>query len=357
MNNNLLLIGTGGAGNKLLNTFLKIDDSYDAIFVNSNANEVKDLDMCKNDMRLIISGGGTGRDRKTAVKHLTESTAKVFEFMSSKTELYTCYTILASMDGGFGSGSVPMLCKAIKRLKADAKVGVVLTFPSFKAKKLSLENAADCYNDILELKNDGFVESITFIDNNKMKDEDEFNELTMELLHNSFNLMRGSIDLTDTMITNFATGYKLPLSLSSEADCHEEALEYAKYDSPFLVPKGWKCTHMLTTVMEDNFSKNEFSDLIDAREFEKTEYNNDELNFVLMSGCRVPSEPFRKIEKKIEEIVQSIEEDDDEDEFLVRRAMTKSKSKMEEESKPEPKQEPKISKRDLKKKIIKSLWD
>lgn len=359
MNNDLLLIGTGGAGNKLLNTFLTIDDSYDAIFVNSNANEVKILDKCRNDMRLIISGGGTGRNRATAVEHLKESISKVGEFLYEKSELYNHFLIMASMDGGFGSGSVPMIAKAIKNMKPDSKIGVTLVFPSLKSKKLSIENTLDCYNDILSLKKEGVIDSIMFIDNNKMKDEDEFNTMAMEALHQSLNITYGSIDATDTSITNFATGYKTVLLLDEDADCAEEALDEARKSSLFLTSKSWKCTHMLASVSEDSFEKDDFEELIDVSEFVKTEYSDD-MNIIVMTGCKIPSKPFSELQGRLEDIIKASEEEDDvDDEFMIKRAWNKAKKETAIDKTTSVKTsspEKKMSKKELRKKLGK-LWD
>ena len=39
--NNLLSIGLGGCGNKLLNAFMQLDSTKDGVFINSNINEMK----------------------------------------------------------------------------------------------------------------------------------------------------------------------------------------------------------------------------------------------------------------------------------------------------------------------------
>ena len=52
--NDLLSIGLGGCGNKLLNAFMQLDSTKDGIFINSNINEMKSLSECNNDNRLAI---------------------------------------------------------------------------------------------------------------------------------------------------------------------------------------------------------------------------------------------------------------------------------------------------------------
>ena len=42
--NDLLSIGLGGCGNKLLNAFMQLDSTKDGIFINSNINEMKSIE-------------------------------------------------------------------------------------------------------------------------------------------------------------------------------------------------------------------------------------------------------------------------------------------------------------------------
>ena len=64
------LIGDGGAGCRILDSILNINDGYNGYYVNSNGNEVKVLDNATNNNSIIMDklGMGANRDRDKAKK-------------------------------------------------------------------------------------------------------------------------------------------------------------------------------------------------------------------------------------------------------------------------------------------------
>ena len=90
---NLLSIGLGGTGNKLLNVFMQLDSTKDGIFINSNVNEMKNLSECNDNNRLTIRGNGTGRNRKKAKESLKKDKDKIIDYLSDKIPLYSQFQL------------------------------------------------------------------------------------------------------------------------------------------------------------------------------------------------------------------------------------------------------------------------
>ena len=319
--NNLLSIGLGGCGNKLLNAFMQLDSTKDGVFINSNINEMKNLSECNSDNRLAIRGNGTGRSRRKAKESLKNDKDKISDYLAEKIMLYSQYQLISSGDGGFGSGSIGIVAKIIRFGRPDALIRVVLTFPKANSRRFSIENQLDCYNEILQLKKDGIINSIVIIDNNKMNNEDEFNKRCMSILLKSYDMVFNQIDENDLAITNFANGYSIPLELGAKGESLENAIDRAINNSPFLMPNSFRCSHMLGIFQREVYDKEEALEIIKVKEFDKTEYGYD--NMLLLGGCKMPSNHFSKLEDELE----SLEEDDEEeDEFMVKSIFRSKRS-------------------------------
>ena len=322
---NLLSIGLGGAGNKMLNAFMQLDSTKDGIFINSNVHEMKNLSECNNDNRLTIRGNGTGRNRKRAKESLKNDRDKIADYLGERIQLYTQFQLISSGDGGFGSGAIGIVAKIIKMGKPNALIRVVLTYPRANSRRFSLENELDCYNEVLQLKKDRIVDSIIIIDNNKMNNEEEFNKRCMGILLKTYNMTFSQIDENDLAITNFANGYTIPLELNKH-DSLEQAIDKAIANSPFLMPTSFKCSHLLGIFQKEVYDKEEVLEIIKIKEFDKVEYGYD--NILLMGGCKMPSHHFSRLEDELELMS---DEEEEEDEFMVKSIF---RSKREEVSSP-----------------------
>ena len=231
------------------------------------------------------------------------------------------YQLISSGDGGFGSGSIGIVAKIIKFGRPDALIRVVLTFPKANSRRFSIENQLDCYNEILQLKKDGIINSIVIIDNNKMNNEDEFNKRCMGILLKSYDMVFNQIDENDLAITNFASGYSIPLELGAKGESLENAIDRAINSSPFLMPNSFRCSHMLGIFQREVYDKEEVLEIIKVKEFDKTEYGYD--NMLLLGGCKMPSNHFSKLEDELERLE---EDDEEEDEFMVKSIFRSKRS-------------------------------
>ena len=305
---NILTIGTGGCGNKLLESFLTILDNYeglqstyDGLFVNSNINEMSKLSHFNAQMNgLCISGNGTGRSPKKAKESIKLKRSKISNFFASRINNYEVVNIFSSADGGFGNGSITIMSNIIKRLKPNIDINLLIAMPKISSRKASLENALDLYEDILKLKEKDIINSILFIDNDKMVSEDVFNEEVCRLYIESIELGNGALDSNDSKLVNSANGYKVILELNNDMRTMQKAVDNSISNSPFVTPSNFKCTHLGAVIVEEDFNKNEAINMFNPKDFDKTDYGNK--NIIVLGGCQLPNEHMNNLKNALEEL-------------------------------------------------------
>lgn len=350
-------IGLGGAGSKLTNELYNINHSANIGFINSNANEMKILDNYTPSNGLFIDGNGTGRSRQRAMESLKLSQEKILNFVDEDTGKYSTYSLIFSMDGGFGSGSFPMVAKLIKNINNrygyNVDVNLIGVVPKNNSRKININNTLTAYADIKELVNKGIINSYQFINNNKMIKEKEFNSKIMNLINKSYTINNNELDLNDAKLINSTIGYKMVLELdNSFSGKLGDAINYAFEDSCFLVPKNiGRCKKFGCSFVEEDFDKNEVLDKFNITEFDKEDYNDNDMNLIVMGGMSDPIEYF----KKLEEIYNTKdEENDNEEEYIptIKPYNNKTIVKNVELQEEKPK---KLSKKDLRN-MIDELW-
>lgn len=306
---NILNIGTGGAGNKLLEAFLNeidiyegLQSTYDGLYINSNVNEMSKLEHFSASLNgLLINGNGTGRNPIKAKESIKLEKSKISNYFANRIGNYDIVNILSSADGGFGNGSISIITNIIRRLNKDIKINLLIAYPKTTSRKSSLENCLNLYSDILKLKNNEIINSILFIDNDKMKDENEFNKKVMKLYLESMELGSGELDSNDSKLINSASGYKQILSLDIEYKNNLQlAVDKAFNDSPFINSKSYKCTHIGAILEEDCFKKEEIVDIFTARDFDKIDYGNK--NIIVVGGCKMPTEHMNTLKNILQDI-------------------------------------------------------
>ena len=349
-------LGLGGAGSKLVNELYNINHSANIGFINSNANEMKILNNYTPSNGLFIDGNGTGRNRQKAMESLKASKEKILNFVEEDTGKYTTYVIITSLDGGFGSGSFPMVSKLIKniniRYNYNVDVNLIGVVPKNNSRKINLNNTLTAYSDIVNLKNSGIINSYQFINNNKMIKEKEFNTEIMDLINKSYTINNNELDLNDAKLINSTIGYKMVLELDkSFSGKLSDAINYSFANSCFLVPKNiGRCKKFGCSFVEDDFDKNEVLDKFNITEFDKEDYNDNDMNLIVMGGMSDPIEYF----KNLEDIYNSKEDEIDElEEYIPKvKSYEKQKTNIKVKEEIQPK---KLTKKDLRN-MIDDLW-
>ena len=345
-----LFIGLGGCGCKLIDTALSLNPSLNTLFVNSNKNEVSNLDNFNVglDNYLICTGNGSGRDREKAKKDISNNRNLIIDYMSKQVNKYTNFVIIFSMNGGYGSGGFYTITKVIYSLakRYGNEIGITL-LPVLSHKRVDIENTLLAYNDIVELKKDGFICNYSFIDNNKINNIKEFNKEVMQTILNAYSLNNIELDINDSRRIHNARGYKVFLELNEEfCDNVEDAIDYSIHNSNFIIPESFKnCTHLGISVSE-NFNAFNISDEFNIKEFDKADIS-DENNILVIGGCKEPISTIKAYEECLSKSMDySIA---DEEEYIIN--IPKQEPKFEKfkgivEEKPK-----KITKADLRKEL------
>jgi hypothetical protein len=372
---NILLVGSGGCGGKLLDTGLTIIDesfglgnTYDPAFINSNLNEMEVLQHFKIGVNGIhITGQGTGRDREIAKYSIRDDSSKVYNYFAPKAPNYQMALVIFSADGGFGNGSIETICRVLKNLNPNLNITLLGAMPKYNSRKIAIENALLLHKDVLKLRKDNqllgedetgnqvigrLVDSVIYINNEMMDKEDidkelieamkededvskeeikrlmdketKFNFKVMEQVIQSLDLHGGAVDISDTLKVNSASGYRVILPLSDETQVLTEAIESSIENSPFVLPSELddkedeeliRCSHLVGVYDEDNFGKDDWQDIFDATVFEKNDYSEG-TNFIVANGFKMPTAHMNMLKNTLSKL-NEIASDDDDDEFDI----------------------------------------
>lgn len=309
----IAVIGAGGCGNKLLNTLMNIDPRYTPIFCNTNIREMENLEHfdAGNNSLYFANAGGTGRDREKAKEAVKKEQPKTIDFLAnrfSSTSGIDTFFLMGSSDGGTGSGSIPILAKAIKMINPDATVNILAAMSGLYEREASLRNTKGFWNDIIKLMKENVVNSIQFIDNNKMTDEEIFNESVMQEFDNSISINNETIDVIDSEKVNTAKGYKITLNIDPRyARLNPlKAIQQAKELSNFLIPElnakgSFDCDFLMASFDGDSeINKNDFRGLFEVYELDKYDYNDEEKNIIVIGGAEMPKEYIELINLELE---------------------------------------------------------
>lgn len=299
----IAVIGTGGCGNKLLNTLMDIDPRYTPVFCNTNIREMENLEHfdAGNNSLYFANAGGTGRDRDKAQEAIKKEQPKTIDFLANRfspTSGITTYYIMGSSDGGTGSGSMPLLAKAIKLVNPDSTVNILAAMSSLNEKEASLKNTKGFWNDIVKLMREGIINSVQFIDNNKMLDEEEFNIAVMKEFDESISIDNEEIDIIDSEKVNTAKGYKVILNIDQRLGKLDvnKAIQKAKSSSNFLIPEispngKFECDFLMASFdSETEIDKNSYKGAFEVYELDKYDYNDEGKNMIVLGGVEMPKD-------------------------------------------------------------------
>lgn len=311
---NILTIGTGGCGNKLLDTQLSILDksmniqnSHDGLFINSNRNELQCLPHYHSEFNaLVINGAGTGRNKTIGKNSIKREKSKFSNYFATRIEPYEIVNIISSMDGGFGSSSIEMLCRVLKMIKPQVNINLLMAVPKLDSSKKALENTLDTYKEIVKLKD--LIKSVTFIDNDKMEKEEEFNRKTMELFLDSFETCEGSIDSNDLARVASSNGYRIPLTFDLSSSNLVEGIKRSLSRNPFIIPSSLEmigrtrvtCSHLAGLVNKECLDKEDWKDGFIVTDFDKVEYGSN--NLLVVGGLPMPVDKMTLLEVSIKDL-------------------------------------------------------
>ena len=296
----ILLLGSGQCGNRITNLMLNKDKRYTGLFCNANLKDMEDLenfDINRN-VFYIPNATGTGKSRELAGQYIKEEVQKLVD-MILKYALQDTIVFITSADGGFGSGSIKYIIKAIKHACPNKTINVVGVFPSLTEGRIAFKNTIGFWNDVISLlgtnKNKGLINSIQFIDNDKRKTLEEINECAVEELDYALGFYGDNIDESDSKRINNERGYKVLLKLDNRYRNIDDAIDIAIKESVFIQPNSYNCKYLGASVRKDDFCAEDFKSKFETLEAPYCGYNKEQ-NLLLLSGLTMPKEAIEIIE-------------------------------------------------------------
>lgn len=298
----MLIIGAGGCGNRQLNKIMELDVRYSGIFLNSNLSEMETLENFSRDRRCfyIPNADGCGKDMNKMEIYAQEEAPK-FVMMAQKFPM-DYVTFLTGSDGGTGAMATIVYAELLKSVCPEKSINVVATFPSLtETDEVNFKNAIRFWNEMLRLKKSGVIDSIQYIDNNKGT-EDEINERAMKELNESFEVVNGKLDASDSKKVHATNGYKIFVKLDKDTPDLDQAKSKAINNSVFFMPTNFDCDKIIGDI---NITKHSFKDIrqeYEGYDFSKFNQNNDGETKLLLSGCRMPKEVIDLMTEALDEI-------------------------------------------------------
>ncbi len=327
----VLIIGAGGCGNRQLDILMGLDVRYSGIFLNSNLSEMENLKHFNLERRsfYIPNADGCGKDTKKMEVFAKEEAPKFTVMIKKFTHPYI--TFLTSSNGGTGSKATIMYAKLVKHYCPEKSINIVATYPSISETEVDFENATDFWNEVIKLKNNGIIDSIQYIDNNKGS-ETEVNIRAMKELNDSFDIVNGKLDTTDSRKVHATNGYKIFLKLDNNISDTKEAIDKAVKDSVFYMPDNFECDRMIGDINIDDFDIKTIKEEFECYDFSKFNENTDGKTRILLSGCEMPKETIELVREALKELKNKKRRRVVEEDLIIKKNNPNEESKK--ESKP-----------------------
>jgi hypothetical protein len=235
--------------------------------------------------------------------------------------------MFTSGNGGTGSKAVIMLTKLIKqKLRSNKSINLVATFPNLSESEIDFNNTIDFWNEVIELKNKGLIDSIQFIDNDKPYSEQEINIRAMKQLDASIDMVEGKLDTTDIDRVHEAKGYKVILELDNDIKDIDKAIDKAIESSVYFMPSSFDCNCMVGNINGESFDEKGIKSKFDIYDFNKFNTNVDGKSTLVLGGCDMPTEAIDLIQEALKESKEKKRKRDvKQDVFVEVKTNTKAK--------------------------------
>lgn len=300
----ILLLGTGQCGCILVNDMIKRNQRYAGIFLNSSLGDLSNLEHAKESNTFVFNGtDGAGGYRDLAKTFVQDDFMRMSTFLV-KFKQFKVITIFSSLDGGTGSGSLPLIIKLLKaKLFPDVIINLVGVLPSLTEDKLKLENTLECLRDLDSVSQ--YLNNIRFINNNTRKEYSEINYEAVKMIDMSYSIMGknaiGNIDLQDSKNVNLCQGYGVTLSLPDRNNNIKESIRVAIENSVFALPESLECIYGAINVKANKYDVNEIKDYFYASERIYSTCNDDKFNCITLGGCDLPENVISLIKTELED--------------------------------------------------------
>ena len=287
---NILWIGIGEAGNRIVNEILGIDSRYIGICINSANKDTEGLDNIK-DKYIIPNSNGTGKNRMKGKKLFLDDRKNIFDEITKYTTQDT-FNIVFSLGGGTGGSIAPMIISGLKLLRINKPINVVCIRPGYEENKRYRKNAIECWNDLAKLDN---INTYYILDNESRADKQKINKEFARQFDAFMNMPKGektdnAIDEEELDMLNLCKGSTVFYTLPSRKENPRTALEQAAKQSIFaeLDDNIHYCKYLAIAINKNLYDYKVFSNLFDIDEYTVSSYNtrDTDLNLIVATGLK-----------------------------------------------------------------------
>ncbi len=284
----ILWIAVGEAGGRIVNEILKKDKRYVGLFLNSNYNDLKDLENAKN-VYTMANSSGTGKNRTKSKLLFGENRHSIYDeilkFNSQKV-----YHIVFSMGGGTGGGLVPSLIMGMKLMNINKPINVTCVLPSYADNKRYRKNAIECWNELTQLDN---INTIHLLDNSKRENKEQINKEYAEMIDVFMNMPKFStaddstVDAEEIGIIGLSKGSTVFYNLPNDESNAKMGLAKAIKSSIFadLCEENEVCQYLAITTKPNGYNQRDIENLFNVNEYTVNSFN-DKYNLVVASGFK-----------------------------------------------------------------------
>lgn len=303
----VLLIGAGRCGNRLISKLKDIDKRYtNLLFVNSSLNDMITLPHYNEDNAFIFGNDGSGKDKEKSKKYVSENINGIADTLLRYGNIKDVF-IFASADGGSGSTFSIAIANLIKKLTPDKYIHMITVLPDpGKVDRISLQNSIETWNQVISLYENKVIQTIRIIDNSAYNSYEQINEIAMRDFDASFNLIGSSanseetIDVMDQTRILRANGYILTLQLNERYNNVKAELESGFKNSAYAIPENFNCDFLGLNVPDINYIQS-IRDSLEVFEATYSCISNKQNGIVVMSGMDIPQEIISFLNIELEE--------------------------------------------------------
>lgn len=327
----ILLMGMGGAGNKITDMIININPLFQGFFINTSKTDMENLDNFNPKLKNYICtslSNGTGRDRELG-KLYAQNKGWLMVKTIIDSDQSTIF-IIFGLGGGSGSSSASILLSALDKLKAsgeeiDKTINIIGILPDLDSPTIILQNTLKTWNEIM---NYNCINNMLFIDNNnmingKVLSEEEINKKFALLFDKIFNIP----DINGTKFDNGnlgniinSKGYTYIYDLPSGCENIEQAIQESDkksilakiYTTKEMIKvdengnKKIRCGYLGVSLHDDNYTNENF---LKRYEFSEENYYgfNEENNLLILTGMLPPYYSIQLINEELSDREKSKE--------------------------------------------------
>lgn len=298
----ILWIGVGECGGRIVNEILSKDRRYVGMFINTNYDDFKGLENVKDNVFTMANSSGTGKNRaKSKVlfnEHRHSIVEEILKYGSQK-----ILHFVFGMGGGSGGGAVPSLIYGLKMMDITKPINVTCVLPSFKDNKRYRKNAIECWQELSQLDN---IYTMHVLDNGKRQNKGDINKEYAEMFDIFMNMPKfipaedSKVDPEEIGIIGLCKGSTVIYNLPNDEKNVKIGMAKATQDSIFadLCDETEKCEYLAITTKPNGYNQKDIENEFDVNEYAINSFN-DEHNLIVASGFKPQKVAVETLERSI----------------------------------------------------------